>query len=171
MRKRYGAHAARLLALYPHATDAEATASARTLARDAYMAALAFWADDRSAGAQQRIYAYLYDHPAPVPALPSWGTFHTSEVPYIFGVLDRTRRPYTEADERTARQLQGYWLNFIRSGDPNGRGLARWRRFASGDSRVMGIGDAPGPRPAVSSPERLEALRAYAADGGFFNPL
>jgi para-nitrobenzyl esterase len=171
VRKRYGTHAVRLLALYPHATDAEASDSARTLARDAYMAALAFWADDRSASAHQRIYTYLYEHPAPVPAPPSWGTFHTSEVPYLFGVLDHKRRPYTEADERIARQLQGYWLNFIRSGDPNGRGLARWRPHAAHGPQVMGIGDAPGPRPAVSTPERLEALRAYAADGGFFNPL
>jgi hypothetical protein len=35
----------------------------------------------------------------------------------------------------------------------------------------MGIGDAPGPRPAVSSAKRLAALRAYADDGGTFSPL
>ena len=171
MRKRYGAHAERLLALYPHATDAEATASAGVAARDAYMAPLVFWAEARSRSAHERIYPYLYEHPAPSSAPPSWGTFHTSEVPYIFGVLDRTRRPYTEADERIARQLQGYWLNFIRSGDPNGRGLARWRRYAPGATQVMGIGDAPGARPAVSNPERLEALRAYADAGGTFSPM
>ncbi|MFO1401990.1 MAG: carboxylesterase family protein [Steroidobacteraceae bacterium] len=171
MRRRYGKHADRLLALYPHSNDAEATASAGVAARDGYMAPLVFWAEARSRSSGQRIYPYLYEHPAPVPAPPSWGTFHTSEVPYIFGVLDRTRRPYTAADEGIARQLQGYWLNFIRSGDPNGRGLARWQRYARGDTRVMGIGDAPGARPAVSSPERLEALRAYAAEGGNFSPL
>lgn len=171
MHKRYGQHAERLLALYPHATDAEATASAAVAARDAYMAPLVFWAEARSRSAGQPLYPYLYEHPAPSSSPPGWGTFHTSEVPYIFGVLDRTRRPYTEADERIAAQLQGYWLNFIRTGDPNGRALARWRRFAPGATQVMGIGDAPGPRPAVSSPERLAALRAYAEDGGTFSPL
>jgi para-nitrobenzyl esterase len=171
VRGRFGRHAERLLALYPHATDAEATASAGVLARDAYMAALYFWASERTTGAHQRIYAYLYEHPAPVSSPPSWGTFHTSEVPYIFGVLNRNRRPYTDADERIAAQLQGYWLRFIRTGDPNGRGLARWKAFAAREMRVMGIGDHPGPRPPVSSPERLEALHAYAADGGTFTPF
>lgn len=38
VRERYGAHADRLLALYPHASDAEAAQSAHTLIRDAYMA-------------------------------------------------------------------------------------------------------------------------------------
>lgn len=169
VRRRFGKHSDRLLALYPHANDAEATASARALARDAYMAPLLFWADARTRTAGQRIYPYLYEHPAPVSAPPSWGTFHTSEVPYIFGVLDRARRPYSGADERIAVQLQGYWLNFIRSGDPNGGALPRWPRFAKGATQVMGIGDAPGPRAAVSSPERLAALRAYAQDGGVFS--
>ncbi|MCC7462767.1 MAG: carboxylesterase family protein [Gammaproteobacteria bacterium] len=169
VRQRYGTHAERLLALYPHATDAQASASARTLARDAYMAPLVFWADARVRSARQRIYTYLYEHPAPVPAPPAWGTFHSSEIPYVFGVLNRAHRPYTEADERIAAQLQEYWLNFIRSGNPNGRGLARWRRWVPGDVDVMGIGDAPGARPAVSSPERLEALRDYAEDGGTFS--
>ncbi len=171
MRRRYARHADRVLALYPHATDAEATASAAVAARDAYMAPLVFWAEARSRSAGQPIYPYLYEHPAPSNSPPGWGTFHTSEVPYIFGVLDRTRRPYTEVDERIARQLQDYWLNFIRSGNPNGCGLVRWPRYAPGDTQVMGIGDAPGARPAVSSPERLAALRAYAEDGGTFSPM
>jgi para-nitrobenzyl esterase len=170
-RKRYGQHAERLLALYPHATDAEATASAAVAARDAYMAPLVFWAEARSRSAGQPIYPYLYEHPTPSSSPPGWGTFHSSEIPYVFGVLNRAHRPFTPADERIATQLQGYWLNFIRTGDPNGRALARWRRFAPGDTRVMGIGDAPGPRPAVSSAERLAALRAYADDGGTFSPL
>jgi para-nitrobenzyl esterase len=150
MRKRYGTHA--------------------EAARDAYMAPLVFWAEARARSAHERIYPYLYEHPAPSNSSPSWGTFHTSEVPYVFGVLDSKWRHYTEADERIARQLQGYWLNFIRRGDPNGAGLARWQRYAAGDTHVMGIGDAPGARAAVSSPERLEALHAYAADGGQFTP-
>jgi len=169
LRKRYGRHAARLLALYPHATDAEATAAARTLARDAYMAAFFFWANERTTDSGEHIYAYLYEHPAPVSTPPGWGTFHSSEIPYVFGVLNRQHRPFTTADERIARQLQTYWLNFIRTGDPNGRGLARWPRFVAGEPRVMGIGDHVGPRPPVSTPERLEALRSYAIDGGNFN--
>ena len=166
VRKRFGAHADRILALYSHATDAEADASARLLQRDVYMASLTLWATDRAKQRGQRVYAYYYEHPSPVPSGPSFGTFHSSEIPYVFGVLDRSARPYTAADERTSEQLQGYWLAFIRTGDPNGPGRAQWTPVSPGGATVMAIGDHPGPRAPVSSPERFQAFKDFVAGGG-----
>jgi para-nitrobenzyl esterase len=159
VRARYGDHADRLLALYPHATDAEAAQSARLLVRDVYMASTYRWAADRTRATGQAIYAYLFTHPSPVSKPPSFGTFHTSEIPYLFGVLDRGRRPYGDADEKIAAQLQSYWLKFIRGGEP-------WSRVRPDTIEVMGIGDAVGPRPPVSSSERFRALMEYADAGG-----
>jgi carboxylesterase type B len=81
-------------------------------------------------------------------------------------VLDRTRRPFTEEDERVSAQLQAYWLNFVRGGDPNGRGLAVWRPLVPGSREVMGLGDRVGPRAVVSSDARLAAFEAYTKAGG-----
>src|SRR6185503_2737701 len=166
VRDRYGAHADRLLALYPHATDAEAAQSARALVRDAYMASTYRWATDRTRAGGAPVYAYLFTHPTPVAKPPSFGTFHTSEVPYLFGVLDRSRRPYGDSDEQIAKQLQSYWLNFIRSGDPNGGALPRWNPVTGNAVEVMGLGDDVKPRPAVSSPERFQALMGFVDSGG-----
>lgn len=166
VRARYGDHADRLLALYPHATDAEAAQSARLLVRDAYMASTYRWAAARARASGQPVYAYLFTHPTPVSKPPSFGTFHSSEIPYLFGVLDRSRRPYGDADEKIAAQLQSYWRNFIRSGDPNGAGLRQWSGVRSGVVQVMGLGDEVGPRPPVSSSARFQALMAYADSGG-----
>jgi len=166
VRTRYGAHAERLLALYPHATDAEAAKSARMLVRDVYMASTYRWAAHRSRAGGQPVYAYLYMHPAPVVQPPSFGTFHSSEIPYVFGVLNRSHRPYGDADEQIASQLQSYWLNFIRTGDPNGGQFPRWNPVKGSDIEVMGLGDAVGPRPPASSTERFQALMAYADSGG-----
>jgi para-nitrobenzyl esterase len=165
VRERYGDFAARLLALYPHATAEAASASARDLARDRYMAALILWAQAR-AGQGARVYAYRFDHAAPTADGKSWGAFHTGEVPYVFGNLDRARRPYAAADEAVSHEMQGYWLNFMRTGNPNGAGLKHWAQATPSGTSVMALGDRPGAQPAVSTPERLQAFRDYVAAGG-----
>jgi para-nitrobenzyl esterase len=169
-RARYGTDADRFLALYPHEDDTAALQAAHDLARDNYMAALLYWSRAHTARNGSPVYAYLFAHPSPVSAPPSFGAFHTAEVPYVFGVLDRARRPYTDADDAVSRQLQGYWLNFIRHGDPNGEGLAPWQAVTEGSMLVMQLGDKPGMRPALSTPAREAAFERYLAGGHALPP-
>jgi para-nitrobenzyl esterase len=166
VRSRYGAHAEAILALYGHANDSEAAASAAILARDRYMASLLLWGQARTRAAHQVVYAYLFDHPVPTAQPPSWGTFHTAEVPYVFRVLDSAARPYTGKDWAISDQLSEYWLNFIRHGDPNNGRRPAWAPLEESGSQVMVLGDQVGTRPAVSSPERLVQFRSFVADGG-----
>jgi len=164
VRVRYGSMAGRLLTLYPHATLAQATRSAQQLARDRLMASLLVWAGARKRQQGQRIYAYLYEHPYPGPARARWGTFHTSEVPYVFG--DLIDRHFTAADQRISMQLSSYWLRFMRQGAPAAPGSAAWPAVAAGIDQVMGLGDRPGLRMAVSTRGRLAALREFIAAHG-----
>ncbi|MBB6096501.1 para-nitrobenzyl esterase [Povalibacter uvarum] len=166
VRARYGADADRLLSLYPHATNEEAAQSARALVRDVYMTATYRWAVEHSRIGGRPVYAYLFTHPSPVAKPPGFGTFHSSEIPYLFGVLDRNHRPYDDRDEQIAKQLQSYWLSFIRTGDPNGGPGARWNPVDRNVVQVMGLGDDAGPRPPVSSNQRFQALMTYADSGG-----
>ena len=166
VRNRFGASAARLLDLYPHATNAEAMDSARVLARDTYMGALVLWIEGRAGAGRQPVFAYRFDQAVPVAKPPSFGAFHTAEVPYLFGAMDASLRPYGEVDRRVSTLMQDYWLNFMRSGDPNGAGLPLWSRTLSGGAGVMLIGPNPVFTTAVSSPQRMDALREYVAAGG-----
>ncbi len=163
VRARYGASADRLLALYPHATDEEAVASNALIARDRYMAGLLLWSKERTRSAGQPVYAYLYDHAYPmVKGGQSWGAFHSSQLPYVFGNIGLGDRSWTAADSRVVRQWQDRLLAFMRGAVP-GKG---WTKVGKSSATVMGLGDREGMRAAVSSPERFKAFKAYAESGG-----
>jgi len=163
--KQYGAHADPILTLYDHGSDEEASGSALQLARDRTMGNLVLWAQARARRSGEPIYAYVWDHPYPVPDSARWGAFHTSEVPYVFGALDTPDRAFTDQDKQVSDQIQSYWINFMRRGNPNPPGQSSWPRVTAGSAEVMELGDHPGVRPAVSSPERLAALHDAAAGG------
>ncbi len=62
-------------------------------------------------------------------------------------------------DSALVDAVQTYWINFARTGNPNGAGLPDWPAFAS-DTRLMDLGDEP---KAVVWPEAKEhaLLDAY----------
>lgn len=159
---RYGDWAERFLALYPHTDDAQATASMRQIARDRYMAALVLWAQ-RRARQGQVVQGYLFSHPIPGPDAPRLGAFHTGEVPYLFGVLDRRRRPYTNEDTALAEALQQQVLAFMRTGRLLESGTAL-------DAKTPTVLKFDGPTPAravaVPGPGRLQLFADYEAAGG-----
>jgi len=174
LRGRYGDFAEQLLALYPHANDAEAVASNTLIARDRYMAGLLIWAATRPRGAGDPVYLYRHDraHPAPRGG-QNWGAFHSSSLPYLFGNLGLGERPFGPADEMLSRQWQEVIVAFAHTGNPALAGQA-WPADGFETTQVMAFGQTQGSSvsarpvltPAVSTPERLSAWRAYASRGG-----
>ncbi|WP_419190768.1 carboxylesterase family protein [Saltatorellus ferox] len=71
---------------------------------------------------------YLYYYDVPTPGLP--GAPHASEFRAVF------------ADGGSA--VQSYWLNFVRTGDPNGGQLPEWEPFESGQPAWMVFRERPG---------------------------
>ena len=80
---------------------------------------------------------WLYDFRRQLPGDEA-GAFHSSELWYTFGTLDRCWRPLTAGDRALSEQMLDYWTNFMKTGDPNGEGLPRWEGFASAeDARIF----------------------------------
>ena len=66
---------------------------------------------------------------------------HGGEMPYAYGNLSRHAWLYNEGDETLSETMQAYWVNFIKTGDPNGEGLPRWETFNSAPEKIMELGE------------------------------
>jgi para-nitrobenzyl esterase len=66
------------------------------------------------------------------------GAPHGGEIAYVFGTLSGGRGATPTAEDlAVSRMAQSYWVNFARSGDPNGAGLPTWPRHAAGDDQIF----------------------------------
>ncbi|MGI4870895.1 MAG: carboxylesterase/lipase family protein [Janthinobacterium lividum] len=176
VRQLYGPQAEAVLQRYPAATDTEAEQASNDLATDRFTAYATWkWADLHGQTSGQPVYRYLYAHPRPAmrpemgnataglaggvirqPAtaaqapLPS-GAVHSAEIEYALGNL-ATNRVYawTPADYQLSATMQRYFVNFIKTGNPNGAGLPRWpaaNRAPAGQVLRLDLTTQAGPPP------------------------
>jgi len=140
-----GGDSKELLALYPSGDDASVAMHAA--GHESLIMNSLGWAEAR--GGSTPLYFFDFEHVMPGAQALTHGSYHTSELPYVFDTLHTLPRPWTDTDRKVAATMQAYFVNFIKTGDPNGGSLPRWQAFDAGKSDVMALGAAPGMRPAV----------------------
>ncbi len=136
---------AALVAAYPHATDEEARQAQLGLERDLRFGwDMWAWARLQAGTGKSPVFYYSFRQPPPFPAgsvYAGWGASHFAELWYVFDHLDQSPWNWTAADRKLAEEISNYWVNFARSGDPNGRGLPSWPAFNNAGSKVRYLGD------------------------------
>lgn len=85
-------------------------------------------------------FSYVAENPPPAPAgMPAQeGAGHASDIPFFFDTQaikyeDRT----TPRDNAMGEAISAYLVNFAKTGDPNGRGLPAWPRYARASDQIM----------------------------------
>ena len=81
-------------------------------------------------------YIYYFDIDAPGDDNRA---FHSCDLRYVFGTLEKSWRPYGARDREASGQMLDYLANFAKTGDPNGAGLPVWQKAGGVRTRVLHI--------------------------------
>jgi len=168
LRARFGGRSAAAERFYPCTDDATARSASLALVGDELFAG-GVWQAARAHARIAPTYVYHFDHRQPFspgqrfseaedPA--TLGVFHSAEYPYVFGSTAVLTRDWRSADRRMTELMQAYWLQFAKSGNPNGDALPRWPTFVDegASPTVMRLA----PEPGLIDVPRREQL-AFAA--------
>ncbi len=142
IRARYGDLAEAFLKQYP-ATDLQESIWATT--RDALYGWTAERLVRKQAAIGQPSYLYLFDHSTPAEDAAGLHGFHASELPYVFGTIDRTppNWPKIPATDRAfSDAMLDYWTSFAKSGVPRAAGAPDWPAYGS-DGNYMDFAQTP----------------------------
>lgn len=127
LQKLYGDKARQVLEAYPAASNDEVKQVATELASDRFIA-FATWkfAHMQSQISGKPVYLYYYTRKRGDQEKSS-GAVHSAEIEYALGNLQYNKAyNWTADDFKVAETLQGYFANFIKTGNPNGSGLPAW---------------------------------------------
>ena len=67
----------------------------------------------------------------------SLSNYHAGEIPYAYGNLWRHPGLYNEDDYKLSDIMQQYFVNFAKTGDPNGEGLPKWEARTVGNNQLL----------------------------------
>jgi para-nitrobenzyl esterase len=144
VQEQFGMHADAILARYP-ATDDETARHSKRLSHTLQADFIAWTLASLSArSGAAPVFQYRFEHIPPPANIGRYGAYHGAEVPYVFASLRQQERAWTDRDRELERVLASYWVNFARTGDPNGPGLTRWRSVQVEPGSILKISDEVG---------------------------
>jgi para-nitrobenzyl esterase len=168
--QRWGNQAEAGLRAYPAADDAAAVANSNRVFSD-NMAWIMRYFGEKQRAIGKRAYVYHFVHEPPyAPGARNLGVCHTCEMAYVFDNLGVVRvypdssspelAAASAVDNKVADITSAYWVNFAKTGDPNGRGLPKWPVFKNAASGpVLHIGE----KSAVGDSLGSDKVKLYQA--------
>jgi para-nitrobenzyl esterase len=157
IQKFYGDKADGILKAYAARTKDEVYEAATHLASARFISHSTWkWTELQMKNGGKPVYRYLYarprpaylgmpDQPAPRAERPAGGqpssaprgASHSAEIQYAMGNLDLDKRyTWEPADYEVSKVMQAYFVNFIKTGNPNGPGLLEWPAYRA-DSKYQ----------------------------------
>ena len=129
----------RLLAAYPATDTAAAQRRLFEASSDGFGASARWMARAMRKAGQRDVYVYRFTHVIPSPGGRSVGAFHVAEMPFVFG--NDFGWPEGAQDSTLGEATRGYWVEFARTGNPNGEGRPTWPPYDSDLDSYLELGD------------------------------
>ncbi len=184
----YGDQAGPVLEAYHATTPEEVFEAATHLASARFISYGTWkWAELQMKTGGKPVYRYLYarprpaylgmpgqappaaapraatDRPAAQPA-PPHGAAHSAEIQYAMGNLDLDKRyTWEPADYEVSKTMQAYFVNFIKTGNPNGSGLPEWPPYNAADNYQRMRIDVNSKAEPETDRNRYQAIEAAIA--------
>jgi para-nitrobenzyl esterase len=125
------------------------------------------------ARAGKPVYFYHFGYVTKSARATNPAARHAAELVYVFDTLGtRTTRtgqstPVADSDRTMARQMNTYWANFAKTGNPNGNGLPSWPPYtlANDEALEFTMNDGPVARQNFKAGKMTFWDQLY--DGGF----
>ncbi len=128
-------------ALYPVKSAEDVAAAYLGSVRDvSFTLPMRTWARMTATG-RSKAYLYFFSHVPPNPNSKYLGAYHAGEIAYVFTNLNPQNALLQEGDHKLAETMSNYWVNFAKTGDPNGKGLPKWTAYNTRDEAYMDFGD------------------------------
>ena len=74
-----------------------------------------------------------------------FGAFHTAEIVYVFNDIERVKNtfkvPFEEKHRALANAMSAYWVQFVKTGNPNKEGLPEWPTYDSTKDQHIEFGE------------------------------
>ena len=164
LQARFHEHADDALAVYRASGDDEPVKdAAQSLASDLFIGYSTWkWITLSTKTGGQPTYYYFYTHPRPAvrpeseakfkgwwtyiwegktyPRAAPRGAVHSAEIEYAMGTLNGNHvYAWTPKDHEMSKTLQSYFVNFIKTGNPNGVGLPAWPTYDKGQRMILDL--------------------------------
>jgi para-nitrobenzyl esterase len=119
-----------ILAQYPSAKYGSAQAAVARVFGDAVFVCPSRRAARTYSKAGVPTYLYHFTYADKAAAIPNLGSFHSSELPFVFGNPSQLQPENLDAPARAlSASIMGYWGRFAAGGDPGGEGALAFPKY------------------------------------------
>jgi para-nitrobenzyl esterase len=147
----FGSLADEYLRIYPANDDQQAVNSDLEFRTNQAMANARRLARLQMKTGKSPVYWYWFTHTSPFPeglvwggkAAKDWGAYHGGEIVYVFDAFPLEDWAWRPVDLQLGDVVSSMWINFAKTGDPNGPGLPKWPAYNPKADQLLNFSDHP----------------------------